>query len=420
MKAYRYLLIALALGLIGAAVAWLIGRDPGLVLIERDGWRVETTLAFAVAVLVGTLLAFAAAVALVRWPLKAWERRQRRRALTRLGQGFRARLEGRLERAANQFMAATTHPEVAETALLAAGETARARGDAESLDGLLERISGLRGGSGIATLLRADAELDAGRRDVAITQLVAAETAGDLPPAGVLTLARALVGAGRAREALPLVSRLATSRTLPAVELDALAASTISAAVAQASDRINLGSLWAGLSRADRARPGVVGALATRAGALGAGAEFLDEAEGVVNHGVADEAVRAWASMPGGEPERRRQRIDRWLESHPTSPALRVARARMNRLAGHWAEAEDDARQALANGAGADAWEELGTGYAAQGDATRAARALANALAVARGEVAAPLAARIGEGDLSAAPATEIRNEHGMPLLPGK
>jgi HemY protein len=92
----------------------------------------------------------------------------------------------------------------------------------------------------------------------------------------------------------------------------------------------------------------------------------------------------------------------------------------MNRLAGHWAEAEDDARQALANGAGADAWEELGTGYAAQGDATRAARALANALAVARGEVAAPLAARIGEGDLSAAPATEIRNEHGMPLLPGK
>lgn len=419
MRAYRYLLMALALGLVGAAVAWLIGRDPGLVLIERGGWRVETTLAFAVALLVGTLLLLAAVVALVRWPIKAWERRQRRRALARLGQGVRARLEGRLERAANQFVAAATHPEVAETALLAAGETARARGDAQALDGLIDRIAELRGGGGIAAFLRAEADLTAGRRDEAIARLAAAESTGDLPPAGVLTQARALVGAGRAREALPLVSRLAGTRTLPATELDALIASTLAAAVAQASDRINLGSLWAGLSRADRARPGVVGALAARACALGAGAEFLDEAEGVVNHGFAEAAVRAWASMPGGEPEQRRHRIDRWLESHPASPALRVARARMNRLAGHWAEAEDDARQALANGAGADAWEELGAGYAAQGDLARAARALANALAVARGEDAAPLAARIGEGDLGTAPATEIRNEHGIPLLPG-
>lgn len=418
MKGYRYLLIALALGLTGAAVAWLIGRDPGLVLIERGDWRVETTLAFAVASLVGVGLLLAALVALVRWPLRAWERRQRRRALTRLGQGLRARLEGRLERAANQLAAAGTHGEITECALLAAGDTARARGDTATLATLAERLAAMRGASGAATVLRAEAAMAAGRNDAVIAELAAAEAAADLPPAAAQLYARALTAAGRAREALPLVSRLGGGRTLPAAEHESLAATTLAAAVSQTSDRVSLGSLWAGLSRAERARPAVVSALAARAVALGAGAEFLDEVEGVINHGFSEAAVRAWATLPGGDPGQRRLRIDRWLAIHPASPGLRLARARMNRLAGHWAEAEDDARQALANGAGADAWEELGAGYAGQGDMARAARAYANALSVARGEAAAPLLARIGDGDVSSAPATELRNEHGMPLLP--
>lgn len=418
MKAYRYLLVALALGVLGAALAWLIGRDPGLVLIERGGWRVETTLAFAVAAVVLLWFAVAGLVRLVRWPIRAWERRRRMRAVARLAQGLRARLEGRLERAANQLAAASTHPEVAEPALLGAIDAARARADATALEGLVDRAGGLPGGTALAAMLRAEIDLAAGRRAEAIERLVATETAGDLPPAGIATLARALVDAGRAREALPLVARLGGTRTLPAAELDALLASTLASALAQASDRINLASLWAGLSRADRARPGVVDALASRARALGTAAEFVDEAEGVVNRDFGEAAVRAWASMPGGDPDRRRERIERWLAEHPGSAALRVARARMNRLAGHWAEAEDDARRALASGAGADAWEELGAAYAEQGDAPRAARAYANALAVARGEPAAPLAARIGEGDVGAAPAAEVRNEHGIPRLP--
>lgn len=418
MKGYRYLLIALALGLAGAAAAWLIGRDPGLVLIERGDWRVETTLAFAVAALIGAGLLLAALVALVRWPLRAWERRQRRRALTRLGQGLRACLEGRLERAANQFTVAGTHPEIAECALLAAGDAARARGDAALLATLADRFAVMRGAAGVATVLRAEAAMAEGRNDAVIAELAAAEAAGDLPPAAAHLYARALTAAGRAREALPLVSRLGGRRTLPASEHELLAATTLAAAVSQTSDRVSLGSLWAGMSRAERARPTVVSALAARAVALGAGAEFLDEVEGVVNHGFSEAAIRAWATMPGGEPEQRRLRVDRWLASHPASPGLRLARARMNRLGGHWAEAEDDARQALANGAGADAWEELGAGYAGQGDMARAARAYANALAVARGEAVAPLLARIGDGDVSSAPATELRNEHGMPLLP--
>lgn len=418
MRAYRFLLIALTLGALGAVLAWLIGRDPGLVLIERGGWRIETTLAFAIAAIAALWVAIAGLVHLVRWPIRALASRRRTRALARLAQGLAARIEGRLERAANQLKAASTHPEIAEAALLGAIDSARAEGDLRALEVLVDRIAPMERHAALTTLLRAELDLAAGRSAEAIERLVAAETAGQLPPAGVATLARALVDTGRAREALPRLARLVGTRTLAAAELDALVGATIATALRQTSDRINLASLWAGLSRADRARPGVVEALASRARALGAAAEFLDEVESVVNHAYSEAAVAAWATMPGGDPNRRIERIDRWLTAHPGSAALRVARARMHRLAGHWAEAEDDARRALASGAGAEAWEELGAAYAEQGDATRAARAYANALAVARGEAPAPLAARIGDGDVGAAPAAEVRDEHGIPRLP--
>jgi HemY protein len=418
MRAYRYLLLALLLGVVGAVLAWLVGRDPGLVLIERGGWRIETTLAFAIAAVLASIVLLFALSRLVRWPFRSWARRSRARALARLAQGLRARFEGRLERAANQLTAAATHPDLAEPALLAAVEAQRARADRDALEALLPRLGERDGGAPLVETLRAESELAAGRPADAIERLQPLESAGTLSPAGIATLARALLATGRARDALPLVSRLAGGRTLPAAELDALLADTITAAIAQASDRINLGSLWAGLSRADRARRGVVAALAARACALGAGAEFIDEVEGAINHRFDESSVGAWAAMPGGSPESRLARIERWLVDHPGSAALLVARARMNRLAGHWSDAEEDARRALAAGAGPAAWEELGHAYAEQGDTARAARAFANALAVTRGEAPAPLAARLGDGDVAEAPAAEVRNEHGIPRLP--
>lgn len=418
MKAYRYLLLALLIGVAGAFVAWLVGRDPGLVLIERGGWRIETTLAFAVGALVAAWLAVAGAIALVRWPLRAWQRRRLARARARLVQGLRARLEGRLERAANQLTAAATHPAFAEAGLYAALDAQRARGDRAGLEALLPRLAEGAGGAPLAEVLRAEIDLAEGHATAAVERLQPLESAGDLPPAGAVALARAYVATGRAREALPVINRLAGGRTLPSPVVEALVGETILAAIVQASDRINLASLWAGLSRHDRARPGIAAALAQRATALGAGAEFRDEVEGVINHRFDEAAVRAWADLPGGAPGERLARIERWLEAHPGSAALYVARARMHRLAERWTEAEDDARHALAVGAGAEAWEELGRAYAEQGDAARAARAFANALAVARGEAPAPLAARLGDGDVGTAPVAEVRDEHGFPRLP--
>jgi HemY protein len=84
--------------------------------------------------------------------------------------------------------------------------------------------------------------------------------------------------------------------------------------------------------------------------------------------------------------EQRRATVERWLGDHPSSPALQMGLARLARAQGDWPAAEAALHRAIAQGAGADAWEELGHGLAAQGDDALARQCYANALRAARGE----------------------------------
>jgi HemY protein len=109
-----------------------------------------------------------------------------------------------------------------------------------------------------------------------------------------------------------------------------------------------------------------------------------------------------------------------WLKSHPNSPALLLALGRLCREEGLWGKAEDYLHRALAQGAGADAWEELGHAYAAQRDDTRARAAYANALRVARGDEAIAIPGRGLRELIQDEAVAEERNEMGVPRLPGR
>ncbi|HET7126196.1 MAG TPA: heme biosynthesis protein HemY, partial [Lysobacter sp.] len=72
-----------------------------------------------------------------------------------------------------------------------------------------------------------------------------------------------------------------------------------------------------------------------------------------------------------------------------------------------------------AQGAGADAWEEFGNGFAAAGDMDLAQRSYANALHVARGETAIELPGRDLRQKIEDSAVFEERDEHGIPRLRG-
>lgn len=114
-------------------------------------------------------------------------------------------------------------------------------------------------------------------------------------------------------------------------------------------------------------------------------------------------------------PDATRAQLDRWLQAHPRSPSLLLALGRLARARGDWPRAEEYLQRALAEGAGAPAWEELGHGYSHAGDESRARLAYANALRSLRNE---PAVAIPGHAWAGAEPiALEQRDAHGVPRL---
>src|SRR3546814_1245488 len=83
-----------------------------------------------------------------------------------------------------------------------------------------------------------------------------------------------------------------------------------------------------------------------------------------------------------------------WLQSQPARPALLLTLARLARAQGQWPQAQDYLHRALAQGAGSEAWEEFGHGFAGASDDASARIAYANALRAARGEAIEQLPAQ--------------------------
>ncbi|MBO7941958.1 hypothetical protein JTP77_039600, partial [Streptomyces sp. S9] len=81
--------------------------------------------------------------------------------------------------------------------------------------------------------------------------------------------------------------------------------------------------------------------------------------------------------------------------------------------------AEAYLHRALAQGAGSEAWEELGHGFAQAGDESRARLSYLNALRAARGEAPSELPGRDLRQKLFDEAVVEERDEFGMPRLRG-
>jgi HemY protein len=115
----------------------------------------------------------------------------------------------------------------------------------------------------------------------------------------------------------------------------------------------------------------------------------------------------------------RRGHAERWVQARPMSPALLVTLARIALQQGQWPQAEGYLHRAVAQGAGSEAWEELGHGYAAIGDEARARQSYVNALRATRGETVSELPGRDLRQKIFDQAAVEERDEHGVPRLRG-
>ena len=124
-----------------------------------------------------------------------------------------------------------------------------------------------------------------------------------------------------------------------------------------------------------------------------------------------------YGRLPVGKLDSRRASAQHWLHAHPASPALLVTLGRLARQQGQWTAAQEFLHRAVAQGAGAEAWEELAVGFNEAGDTASAQHYHANAVKAARGDVPVKLPVRDMRQEIHDAAVVEERDAHGVPRL---
>lgn len=414
MNLYRALLWWLVLAVAGA-IAWnWFSQDLGDVVVRFRGLTYTTTLAYFV--LGWGLLWFLlwATWWLLRLPLRAWQRHARQQARNRLVSGLQALHQGRWARAESLLAKAAEDAELRTAALIAAHRAATLRGDVEAA--ARHQAALLDHEPAAATLEQASRLADLGRHDDVLAAL--AGLGGPLPPRALLLQARALAATGKAQEAQAPLNTLRREQALSADTLAALERELNTTAMTQAPQADVLMQRWHALPQRLQHAPDVAAAFATRASRLGLEDTGLQAVADALDAQWDDMLAALYGQLPGGRDGSRLARAEAWLAGHSASPALLLALGRLCREQQLWGKAEDYLHRALAQGAGADAWETLGHVFTAQNDAGRAQLAYANALRTGRGETALPLGGRSLREQIADQAVVEHRNEHGIPLLP--
>jgi HemY protein len=421
MNLFRNLLFWIVLALVGALLAQLLLADPGYVLVRFRGNDYTTTVATGLALLLATLAVLWIVWKLLTLPLRSWRRHRDRRARARLGDGLDALHHGHYERAERLLAQAADESrqdggELEASARLAAAQAAVARGDHTAARGHFDAIAERHP----AARAIASAELAlAEHRPTDALVALDAPAAQPLPPRGLALRAQAFAASGQSAQAYGLLGSLRQQQALPAARLDELQAQWAEASLHEAADANVLAERWESLSKDLKSDPEVVGAYAERAAALRWDEAATKSIEQAIDTRWDEALVDRYGRLPLGRLDARRANAERWLQTHPASPALLLTLARLARAQDQWPQAEDFLHRALAQGAGADAWEELGLGYAAVGDDARARLAYANALRAGRDEAVVELPGRDLRQRIHEEAVVEQRDEHGTPRLLG-
>lgn len=414
MNLFRNVLFWIVLALVGALVAQLLVQDPGYVLIRYGGYDYSTNVPKAFALLLVLLAVLWLLWKLVSLPFVAMRRHRERQARARLIDGFDALHQGHWDRAEKLLDQAAESPDAVAVAHVGAARAALARGDVAAARAHLTAIGTTNAPA--RAIAEAELALAEGRTADALAVLDA-PSATPLPPRGLVLRGEALAALGRSGDAYGLLGALRQQQALSADRLGELEARWAAASLREANDANVLADRWEALPKPLLSDPATVAAYAERAAALRWDEAAARSIEQAVDARWDESLVALYGRLPMGRFEQRRTQAERWLATHPASPALLVTLARLARAQGQWPQAEAYLHRALAQGANAEAWEELGDGFAATGDERLARQCYANALRAARGESAHELPGRDLRQQIFDQAVVEERDEHGVPRL---
>jgi HemY protein len=422
MKTFRYLLLLLALAVLGALAWQPFANDDSQVIVNLRHWTYTTNVSQGLLLLAIVLLLAWAVAWLLRLPLRLWRGHRHQQHRARLAGGLLALHEGRWARAEKSLEHAANDPAMRLPARLGAARAARERGDAVAVERHLQ-AAGMDADHAAIALDRADALLRNGHAADAILALDAAALKTPLPPRALALRARALAVCGRANEAYGTLGALRAAQALSNEEHAALESMLAQQSLRESPDANALADRWDRLLAPLRAQPDVVIAYADRASALQLEDAAASAIEAALKSQWSEALALQYGRIPSGrpgatEPGARLAVAEGWLRTHSDSPALGITVGRLSRQQKFWGKAEGYLHRAIAQGGGSEAWEELGNVHTATGDDALARQCYANALRAARGEPIEELPGRDIKERIFDESVLEERSELGVPRLP--
>jgi HemY protein len=381
------ILLALAL-VVGGIVASLMARDSGYVLIVYDGMTLETSVWFALLVLMLVLLVLRLCFGLIRQLLRAgsgvrgWNAARRvRNAREQTQRGLVLLAEGDWSAARAALLNAVAKAEIPFVNYLGAARAANALGESESRDRLLEHAQATAAGSATGVgLTAAELMMDNGEFKAAEATLAALHRAAPRQPLVMKRLIDCRRRLGDYAGIAELDKELRRHKVLPEAEIVDLMRET-QRQLLLAAGAEDVAGVWEAVPKALKDDEQLVGAAALRLAATGA----PDMAEAVLRTALknrySDTLIAQYGRLVGADPALQLKTAESFIKAHQDNGALFLALGRIALRNAETAKAREYLETSLRLAPGADVYGELGQLCLSTGERERAAEYFAQNVA---------------------------------------
>ena len=345
---------------LGAAAGWLMQQDAGYVLVQFQGYTLETSVWVALAlVLLITVAGWLSLLALkmllgVAWMvlgrpqggvLAQWRRywaQQKNRAMNRAVVEF---YRGRWRRALRPLAQAARRSDAPLMYQLLAARCAEELGDHELADGFLELAANDPVATDVVAVARAEMAARRGHVDAALSVLQSLNADASGHPAAVRLQAELLLREQQWEALTPRLAELRRYQVLPAEALDRLELLTqrarLDACVSSPQPLDALRKLWQSLPGRVRKDVEITTHYVQHLQRLGAGDEAASLLEQDIQASSDARLIRAYGLSQSNDTGKQLRKIEKMLSQRPEDAALLLAAGRIAARNKLWGKARD-------------------------------------------------------------------------------
>ena len=384
------LLLLVVAVVLGGLVGTLVVRDPGYVLLSYGDMAFETSLWFALVLLVLAYLllrflfwVFSRTLASTGRFGNWLKRRKATRAQKQTVQGLLLMSEGQWAEARKVLVASAREVGTPLINYLSAARAAHELGDAEGRDSLLRQAHESTPGSKFAVgLTQAELQMSGGQWEQSLATLLQLKSSSPRHPQVLAMLAEVFEELADWQALLELLPELKRRKIFDDTKFAALETRAWSARLAQAGAAAS--DVWANVPKDMKRSPGLVAAFARALmAAEGADANAAEQAEEAVRHALQqtwDEAlVLLYGRVIGADPERQLVVAESWLKEKPNDPKLLLTLGRICLMNEAWPKAREYFETSLRLQRSPEVYGELGRLCVSLGDSERGGEYLSHA-----------------------------------------